>query len=766
MLEPSPPSRKPSYWVIGCAVVWVTLFLSCFYSQGLPNNSSSAEALTRGDIGEFISVQFATLLNPLDYTSSTSPRSGWQNLAERVPFIRTAAVLWLAAWTLGRLAVNLILGPIRLLKSERIVLDFGVGISLLTLWTLLCGLAGLLHTNVLLAPSGAVSLLLLMSRLTRSRSVAETWVAPRTANPEKVHRGLLFLLIIMPAPFVLHVFLGGMTPPFDFDVCEYHLQGPKEWLQSGRIRTLKHNVYTSFPFLSEMLSLHAMVLQNDWWRGAIAGKLALTSFQFLSAVSVFAICQRWIGTVSGLIAVTALSSTPWTTRISIIAYAEGAITFYLAASIMSGLLVTATSVPRYRWRFVGLTGFLAGSAMAAKYPGLVSVVIPAALFVAWSVRESSCPTTARQKSESGDAACPRDAALSRRLILQYAVVFASAVLLAVGPWLAKNAAETGNPVYPLGYSVFGANDWSPDMDQKWQRAHSPDDHDVTRIPAHLMDVTVRSDWQNGFLFAFAVPALLMVRRQKTIGCLWAYVIWMLATWWALTHRIDRFWIPLIPVLAVLAGAAWQLNTSVFWRYGMMLILFMCCVFSYGFIRLPEIRFHAGLMQMAEARTRPVRQDLRLLNSTLPKHARVLMVGEAAVFNATFELVYNTVFDECIFEQWTSAAGSSMESGRATMKPTDEIRSVLREQNITHIYVNWSEILRYRQTYGYTEFVTPDRFTMLQSMGLLAAPITISRGDWTSLDRRQQANVSSWHGAPALMNGSSSWNSIQIYRVTL
>ena len=258
----------------------------------------------------------------------------------------------------------------------------------------------------------------------------------------------------------------------------------------------------------------------------------------------------------------------------------------------------------------------------------------------------------------------------------------------------------------------------------------------------------------------------MVRRQKTIGCLWAYVIWMLATWWALTHRIDRFWIPLIPVLAVLAGAAWQLNTSVFWRYGMMLILFMCCVFNYGFIRLPVIGFHAGLMPMAEARTRPVRQDLRLLNSTLPKHARVLMVGEAAVFNATFELVYNTVFDECIFEQWTSAAGSSMESGRATMKPTDEIRSVLREQNITHIYVNWSEILRYRQTYGYTEFVTPDRFTMLQSMGLLAAPITISRGDWTSLDRRQQANVSSWHGAPALMNGSSSWNSIQIYRVTL
>ena len=290
------------------------------------------------------------------------------------------------------------------------------------------------------------------------------------------------------------------------------------------------------------------------------------------------------------------------------------------------------------------------------------------------------------------------------------------------------------------------------MDAKWQRAHSPDDHDLTALPAHLMDVTVRSDWQNGFLFAFAIPALFMVRRQKVVGCLWAYVIWMLVTWWALTHRIDRFWIPLIPVLAVVAGATWQLSTNRFWRCSMILALLMCCVFNYGVNRLPVIGFHAGLIKMTEARTRSVRQDLRLLNSTLPKHARVLMVGEAAVFNATFDLVYNTVFDESIFEQWTSAAGDSKSSENAPMKSPEEIRSVLREQNITHIYVNWSEILRYRLTYGYTDFVAPDRLIQLQSMGLLAPPNTMSTGEWKSLDGQQQAEISSWHGAASLMNG--------------
>ncbi|HIK95345.1 MAG TPA: hypothetical protein EYG03_25655, partial [Planctomycetes bacterium] len=487
---------------------------------------------------------------------------------------------------------------------------------------------------------------------------------------------------------------------------------------------------------------------------------------FLSAICVFAICQRWIGMVPGFIAAIALLSTPWTTRISIIAYSEGAISFYLVASIMAGMLVAATSDSRHRWRFVVLTGFLSGSAMAAKYPGLVSVVIPVSLFVAWSVWRSQSSATDVPVSESAGSTGPPDRATNPRLVLRCGVVFAFAVILAVGPWLLKNAVATGNPVYPLAYSIFGANDWSPEMDAKWQKGHSPDDHDVTNIPAHLMDVAVRSDWQSGFLFAFAVPALLIVRRRNTVGWLWLYVIWMLATWWALTHRIDRFWIPVTPVLAVLAGAAWQLSTTRFWRYGMMLVLLVCCVFNYGFCRLPVVGFHAGLLDLTEARKQPIRQEIRLLNSTLPSNARVLMVGEAAVFNATFDVVYNTVFDESIFEQWTSAASDSTASKNAPMKSADKIRSVFRAQKITHIYVNWSEILRYRQTYGYTDFVTPDRFVKLQSVGLLAAPVTFFPGDWTSLDRQKQAEVSSWHGAASLTDGSRFWNNIQIFRVTL
>src|SRR5262249_42161099 len=52
--------------------------------------------------------------------------------------------------------------------------------------------------------------------------------------------------------------LGALSPQSDFDVLAYHLNGPKEWFQAGRIEFLPHNVYTSFPFLTEMLLLSGM----------------------------------------------------------------------------------------------------------------------------------------------------------------------------------------------------------------------------------------------------------------------------------------------------------------------------------------------------------------------------------------------------------------------------------------------------------------------------------------------------------------------------
>ena len=728
------------------ATVWGVGFLMFFFAQELPNNSTDPESpLTRTDVWRVIFVEATSVLNPFDY-SINGQKSGWAYFDQRLPFIGIAAILMLMAGLIGRAAISVVADLQRILTSERMVLELGTGLSLLSLWILACGLAGWQNTAILCSPAIIALLFLLWKRFRPNDAIFPTGLPLAESHTLTKPWRLIGAGILLP--FVLHIFLGGMTPPRDFDVREYHLQGPKEWFQTGQIQTLEHNVYTSFPFLSEMLSLGSMIIADDWWDGAIAGKLTLTAFQFLSAICVYAIGRRWGGTIPGLIAAIAFLSTPWTTRISIIAYAEGAISFYLIATLMTALMAAASQDLKQRTRLIAVTGFLAGSAMASKYPGLVSVVTPISIFfliVCWPGKN-----------------CESEAS-SWISFFRSVVYFVAGISLAVGPWLAKNFVATGNPVYPLAYSVFGANDWSPQMDARWQAGHSASEHEFSRIPIHINDLAVKNDWQSGLLFALAVPALLLTARNRQAGWMWLYVIWMLFTWWALTHRIDRFWVPIVPLLAVLAGMAWNLNSGRFWRSVVAVMVVVCCTFNYGFCRLPLVGFHGALTELSALKKMPIRQDLRTLNKMLPKSANVLMVGEAEVFDAEFRLVYNTVFDESLFQQWTSG-DLSLDDESQPMKTTAEISAALRDREITHVYVNWSEILRYRQTYGYTEYVTPGRFLKLQEAEILSDPRILSTIQLSDLRAEQRTEVMSWPGIRESLTEFGDWPNIAIYSV--
>ncbi len=391
--------------------------------------------------------------------------------------------------------------------------------------------------------------------------------------------------------------------------------------------------------------------------------------------------------------------------------------------------------------------------MASKYPGVLSAVIPAGLFLAYNLIKKR-------------AAMPGTSTGLKRRLMQDAGIYTIGVLIVVGPWLCRNMMAEGNPFYPLAYSIFGADDWSQEMQAKWHAAHSATEHSIQKIPEHFAGVVLRNDWQSGFLFAFAVPSIFLIRRQPWTKAIWLQASWLLATWWIFTHRIDRFWIPLIPILSVLAASSWCISRAITWRASMISALLLCCLFNYAFCRTGLIGFHAGLMEMQAAKKKPIRSDMSVLNSTLPKNAKLLMVGEAEVFDAEFDVIYCTVFDDNIFELWTSEDSQPrVERSRRGLKPVDTIRDTLSENGITHVYVNWSEVLRYRLTYGFTDYVTPDRFARLQEMQILLAPNTMSYQKWNDLTKQEREEVLSWNGGDALLDDSKNlWTNIQLYRV--
>jgi hypothetical protein len=181
------------------------------------------------------------------------------------------------------------------------------------------------------------------------------------------------------------------------------------------------------------------------------------------------------------------------------------------------------------------------------------------------------------------------------------------------------------------------------------------------------------------------------------------------TWWLLTHRIDRFMVPMIPIVAVAAGlgAAW--TNGVIWKRFIVglgvwttITTFLHITSGYVadnryFVSLADLR--QDIPRNAETSRTRMNNGHRWLNLNVPKGMRVLLVGEAQVFDLEVPILYNTCFDDCVLE--TLLRGKSAE----------QRRRALQDARISHIFVSWYELDRYREpgNYGYSDFPTRQLF---------------------------------------------------------
>jgi hypothetical protein len=152
------------------------------------------------------------------------------------------------------------------------------------------------------------------------------------------------------------------------------------------------------------------------------------------------------------------------------------------------------------------------------------------------------------------------------------------------------------------------------------------------------------------------------------------------------------------------------------------VLIVATAYNLAFVTSSIAANNAFLLDQEAARqaARQATPSIALLESRLPEGARVLLVGEAAVFDATFDLRYNTVFDFELLQAWTTDDPLSLQRENIPLKPRDEILSRLRAEGITHVLVNWLEILRYREpgSYTYADFISPRTLQRLVELGVL------------------------------------------------
>lgn len=617
----------------------------------------------------------------------------WARFAilDRVPLAAATGAILLIAYLAGRLAMERVDADNHLSRLELVVFATGVGLNLISLYTLAVGLAGGLQFRLAFIVPG-ITIIAAAAFHWRHRLVAFRSAKRRLfAGSLKTLRTTTNFALWMSVPFVIAIIAGALLPPWHFDTREYHSQVPKEWYQQGTATFMPHNVYGNMPLGAEM---HAIVGTNlmrgeqNWWWGALIGKAIIAAYAPLTALALLAFGRRFLSPASGTIAAFVFISTPWVMHVSASGLIDGASAFYLFITfyalmiwherLKSGEALTPDLL---------LAGFLAGSAVACKYPALLFVVVP-------GVIATACLPLGK-------------------LHVRQALTLTLAVALACGLWFGKNLVLAENPTYPLLYSVFGGETRTVAKDAQWTTAHGPP-HDAAghsytwsflRNSASLL--LWRSEFASPLLLPLAAIGLLSRRHARLVLALAAIIAFNVLAWWLITHRIDRFLVPILPLVALLAGIGAASFGDRVWRGTITAILCLGFAFNLAFVTSPlpgDNRFLTSYesLRRDEPTDGPfsverMHRAHKYLNASVPPGFAVMAVGEAQVFDFEMPVFYNTCFDDCVFE--------------TMMKnhTKDDRMNALREKRISHVFIFWYELERYRSpgNYGYSDYVTPE-----------------------------------------------------------
>jgi 4-amino-4-deoxy-L-arabinose transferase-like glycosyltransferase len=519
-------------------------------------------------------------------------------------------------------------------------------------------------------------------------------------------RSLVWVVIAAAAA----IWLAGATVPPGFigatdsyDVLEYHLQVPREFCDAQQISPTWHNCYGFYPLGVEMLFLLAMALRGGAYEGMYLAKLMHGMFGVLAVIAVYTSLRREQESRARF-AAGLLATVPLLLYLGWLAMSELAIIAHLALA----LLWLREWSARGQAKAACCIGLAIGGACAAKYLSVGFVALP--VLIAMLIGIARPPR--RQVGHLGIAAM--------------------ASLLLFAPWLVRNLAYTGNPVFPLATQSFGRGHWSEESEQRWNDGHAPDKRPPVPSPdgyvlreepgrAELLVHHFISYQPFGpiLLWLAGVAVCVLIASRKPPGSWdWMLVVTALAqlgVWTAFTRGMpSRFLVPILVPICLLAGGLLaklaRVESNPFRRestrpaHGPWGLAPAIAIFAAT--ALINLLIAVGMFGDPGHGARyaaPEYGRIIALSRTqdLPEGARPMLVGEARAFYFPTGTLYATVFD--------SHPLASLLREDLSAK---EMQTKLREMGATHLWVDWNEIRRLALTYGFPASLTSDLLTRL------------------------------------------------------
>lgn len=490
-----------------------------------------------------------------------------------------------------------------------------------------------------------------------------------------------FILLGFGIIFGALTLLLALLPPMAFDALEYHLGVPWAYWQTGGMRFLPNLFYAHFPMNMEML--FTLI-----WR--IAGEGGIKVFHWmlgvLISVSLYAWLRHRAGKTTALLAAVLFLSDMHILGLLVSAKIDlGVILFsFLAMEALWRWLINSKTSDMI------LAGVFSGFAVGCKYSVIGILAFPVVMVLL------------------------TDALLSRewRHHGKAIVLYGATCLLLFSPWAIRNWVYQGNPVFPLGYSVFGAETMDDEIHQFMVRTTGPTwkgelgelnrEASFSARLSGLWDILTQKQ-PLVMLFLPVLPAVLLIRceRRLRLLCLLLFLGWLV--WIAFSRPLPRYLTPLYPAMAGVLMLA--INRLSFPALSTLLKLLL------GFLLLYNLTGYgilaATLPQSARYLTRQMTREeflsgmlphfeaIEFLNRQISRSgSKVLFVAEARGYGCEVPYDLNSVYDRAILLQIIADEPDVRRWG-----------SLLQDAGYTHLLYNPIELHRYRITFeeaGWTE----------------------------------------------------------------
>ena len=522
---------------------------------------------------------------------------------------------------------------------------------------------------------------------------------------------------------VVYLFAGSI-PPFEYDTLEYHAQGAREIFESGKIAFCEHNVYLNMPLGAEMFYLLGILLNpfsgsesvDPLMLGVTGGKFFLSFVPLFCALGAAVLCKRLVPSTAGSktlypIAAISILSFPEIFQVSSL----GLIDLYPALAILGTVcilrLTQDDSLSRScRNKLFFAAGLSLGFGTACKYTMIPFALLPA-IAVIFLLR-------------------PRPHGF---LKFQDLSCFTIGALVFGSGWYLKNLLKTGNPFYPLGFTLFGdkTGTWNLAKNARWHTAHSAHVFGFSDFFADLNRI-LTDDFASLILPIFVVFFLVYLIRmfqhpkKSPLLCILGYLLFFYLFWWFCTHRLLRFLVPVLPLFGTVTVLLWYriwcpVKSKVF-KLLIILPWLIAPIYAVSLFLLTT----PGLFSPIRTLTNdPVRYGEApiFLNREPAADTALLLIGDSRAFAfRTRPILYSTCWDDACLKSLLPPEGKSISHWQWNEEELEQIKTNFQKKKIGAILIDWNEITRFLSpgNYGLTdsEYFDPALFDALTKAGIL------------------------------------------------